>query len=119
MADQKHVMQMSVTLDGATRKADRSVTMRFTSTMEMSNLDFAMLDRLHQSSGWLLFRPNEFDPAEVPTEDAPDDGKRPSQRLRAVLYIYWRDHTDQSEPFQQYYVRWMERKINEVKDHLE
>ena len=118
MAD-KHIVTFAVTLDGSTRRADRSVSMRFTTTQELSNIDFAVLDQLHQSSGWLLFKPNEFDPSDVPDEDAPADGKRPSQRLRSVLFIWWKQHTDQSEPFQQFYERWYEKKITQVKDELD
>jgi hypothetical protein len=107
-----------VTLDAANRRKDRSVSLRFSSTQELGTADFAELDRLTPSSGWLLFAQNEFDEGDVPHEDAPDDGKRPSQRLRAVLFIWWRQNTDESEPFQRFYERWMEKRINTIKEEL-
>jgi hypothetical protein len=114
----KAVVQIPVTLDSANRRKDRSVSLRFSSTLELGTADFAELDRLTPSSGWLLFAQNEFDEGDVPHEDAPDDGKRPSQRLRAVLFIWWRQNTDQSEPFQRFYESWMERRINSIKEEL-
>jgi hypothetical protein len=114
----KAVVQIPVTLDSANRRKDRSVSLRFSSTQELGTADFAELDRLTPSSGWLLFAQNEFDEGDVPHEDAPDDGKRPSQRLRAVLFIWWHQNTDQSEPFQRFYERWMEKRINSIKEEL-
>jgi hypothetical protein len=114
----KAVVQIPVTLDSANRRKDRSVSLRFSSTLELGTADFAELDRLTPSTGWLLFAQNEFDEGDIPADEAPDDGKRPSQRLRAVLFIWWRTNTDQSEPFQRFYERWMERRIQAVKDEL-
>jgi hypothetical protein len=112
------VVQIPVTLDSANRRKDRSVSLRFSSTLELGTADFAELDRLTPSSGWLLFSQNEFDEGDIPPDDAPDDGKRPSQRLRACLFIWWRQNTDQSEPFQRFYERWMEKRITAIKDEL-
>jgi hypothetical protein len=112
---EKAVVQIPVTLDLANRRKDRSVSLRFSSTQELGTADFAELDRLTPSTGWLLFAQNEFDEGDI---EAPDDGKRPSQRLRACLFIWWRTNTDQSEPFQRFYERWMEKRINAIKEEL-
>jgi hypothetical protein len=118
MSRRPAAIQISVTLDSANRRKDRSVSIRFSSTLELGTADFAELDRLTPSTGWLLFSQNEFDEGDIPADDAPDDGKRPSQRLRAVLFIWWRQNTDQSEPFQRFYERWMEKRINSIKEEL-
>ena len=44
----------------------------------------------------------------------PKDKKSPSQRLRAVLYLYWEQNTNRKKPFKQMYEEWMEKKINEI-----
>jgi hypothetical protein len=62
-------IQIPVTLDSANRRKDRSVSLRFSSTLELGTADFAELDRLTPSTGWLLFSQNEFDEADVPNED--------------------------------------------------
>jgi hypothetical protein len=114
----KAVVQIPVTLDSANRRKDRSVSLRFSSTLELGTADFAELDRLTPSTGWLLFAQNEFDEGDIPADEAPDDGKRPSQRLRAVLFIDWQQNTDRSEDFNAYYRRNIEWMINRVKDRL-
>jgi len=35
-----------------------------------------------------------------------------------VLFIWWRTNTDQSEPFQRFHERWMEKRIQAIKDEL-
>src|SRR5215203_4633211 len=112
------VVQIPVTLDSANRRKDRSVSLRFSSTLELGTADFAELDRLTPSTGWLLFSQNEFDEADVPSEDAPGDEKSPSQRLRSVLFIDWQQNTDQSEDFNAYYRRKIETLITKVKERL-
>jgi hypothetical protein len=114
----KAVVQIPVTLDSANRRKDRSVSLQFSSTLELGTADFAELDRLTPSTGWLLFAQNEFDEGDIPADEAPDDGKSQAQRLRACLFVDWRSNTDQSEDFQAYYRRNMEGIINRVKDRL-
>ena len=54
------VVQIPVTLDAANRRKDRSASLRFSSTQELGTADFAELDRLTPSGGWLLFAQNEL-----------------------------------------------------------
>src|SRR5215212_4063505 len=96
------VVQIPVTLDSANRRKDRSVSLRFSSTQELGTADFAELDRLTPSIGWLLFAQNEFDEGDRPADDGPDDGRRASERGGAVLFIWWRTNAGESEPFQRF-----------------
>jgi hypothetical protein len=52
-------IQVPVTLDAANRRKDRSVSIRFSSTLEMGTADFAELDRLTRvfglKHGWAEF----------------------------------------------------------------
>ena len=97
------VVQIPVTLDAANRRKDRSASLRFSSTQELRTADFAELDPAHTIKRLAPVRSERVDEGDIPADDAPDDGKRPSQRLRAVLFIWWRQNTDQSEPFQRFY----------------
>ena len=76
---------------------------------------------LYEKVGWLFFL--DKPEAKVRTDDLPeihlDEGeKSPSQRLRAVLYIWWQQKTDKSQDFELFYRRWMERTIDRLKESL-
>lgn len=69
------------------------------------------------SVGHMIYVPNGADPASVqlPKEPAYSEAKKPSQRLRAVLFVAWKQNTDQTEDFDAYYRRRMEALINHIK----
>jgi len=52
-------------------------------------------------------------------ENEKTDGKTPSQRLRAVLYVYWKQHKQKDIEFDIFYLRYMNRLIENLKDKLE
>ena len=108
---------LPVTLDAANRKKDRSVSLRFTTNLEVDTPDYMKLDQLAGQSGWVLFAPNTLDITDIPEGDAPSDLKKPSQRLKAVLYLLWKE-SDQSEEFDFYYRRQIERVIDQIKAKL-
>lgn len=112
------MIQVAATFDSSNRRKDRSVRLSFSTNLETSTEDYAEMDRLAQQSGWLLFSPNELAVSDVPKEDAPSDLKRPSVRLRGVLYRIWDLNTDRSEPFEQFYQRSVEKIIDKLKDQL-
>ncbi len=111
-------IQVAATFDSANRRKDRSCRLSFSTNLEISTDDYAQMDRLVQQSGWLLFSPNELRTEDVPKEEAPSDLKRPSVRLRGVLYRIWDLNTDRSEPFDTFYQRQVERIIDKLKDQL-
>jgi hypothetical protein len=47
------------------------------------------------------------------------DGKTPSQRLRAVLYVYWKQHKQKDIEFDIFYLKYMNRTIDKIKDKLD
>lgn len=116
------IAQIPATWETANRKKDKSVSLRFTTAFEISNEDFAEMDKKVGNTGWLLFKSNdsEFSDLDIPKDDAPVDigQKRPSQRLRAVMFIYWKQNTDESEPFDNWYMRQMEKLIDRYKEEL-
>lgn len=77
------------------------------------------LMKLHKKVGWLLFKENHITPDDVPDTDVEfKSDKKPSQRLRNALYVFWAEHTNKQTPFQQFYETWIDKKIEEIKDHL-
>ena len=117
--DERKKIEIPVTLEGIRRLADRSVSLRFTSAQEIPVPEMAVLDSLFQSEGWLLFAQNRLDASTIPKEDAPSEGKSQSQRLRAVFFVSWQKNTDQTEDFEAYYRRRMEKLIAYVKKELD
>src|SRR5215208_520430 len=88
--------QLPVTFDAANRKKDKSVTLRFTTNLELSTEEYMVLDRLIQHSGWLVYADNEIQPSDVP--DVPADeafGKMtPSQETRWLLKKLWEQNSE-------------------------
>ena len=100
-------------------KADRSVRLEF-ETGELSGNDVAILSDLRQAVGWLMFSENEVE--EVPQEQANPEltTKTPSERLRNVLYVHWKQAKKEAYPsFSVYYDIAMERLIDTVKSWLD
>ena len=48
-----------------------------------------------------------------------NDGKTPSQRLRAVLFVYWKQHKQKEIEFDIFYLRHMNTMIEKIKDKLD
>lgn len=85
------IVHVPATLDGVTRKKDRSVTFRLTSLYEVSNEDFSIMDTFHQSAGHLMFRENAFTEEDVPQEDVETDvAKSQSTQVRDALWVLYK-----------------------------
>ena len=99
-------------------KADRSWKLAF-ETRELSGEEVALLADNFQGEGWLVFKPN----AEVTVEDIPEGEaeagvKSPAQRLRAKIYIMWRQKGKHGD-FETYYRTSIERLIEHIDAKLE
>jgi hypothetical protein len=122
MTDNRRTITIPVTFNKANRRKDRSVSIAMESNLEISTPDFAILDTLVGSAGWLTYTENAdapLDNVSPPSEDAPSDRKSPSQRVRALLFLAWKQNTDQREDFEAYYRRRMERLIDLLKGELD
>lgn len=86
-------------------------------TKELPAEEKAKVMEFHQQAGWLLFKENDIKEEEVPTEQAEMNVKTPSQRLRAVLFVF---HKQQGirEDFDTFYKSVMEGFINDYKAQL-
>jgi len=87
-------------------------------TNELDSEEKVAVMDMHNEAGWLLFQPNEIAEADVPDKQAELETKTPSQRLRAVLFVYWKQTTPE-ETFEVFYCRKMEAIIDSVKGRLD
>ena len=111
-----------VTFDSANRKKDRSVSMRFTTNLEQTTDEFMEMDKLINSTGVVVFSER----SKLTTEELEEinkvefkvEGKTKSQRLRGVLFVYWKQQNDGST-FEDYYAKKMEEIIEHFKNKLD
>ncbi len=87
-------------------------------TQELSDEDKLILSKFHDKFGFVMFKSNEFTTADIPKEDAEDTAKTPSKRLRAVLFVMWKQHGEKGE-FETYYRTQVEKIITHLKSKLD
>lgn len=116
----KQIITLPATLEGVTRRKDRSVSLRFSSLFETTNEDFSKLDGMFQASGYLLFSDEQIGLNDIPDEEIKDtDLKSPSSRLRDVLFVLHKQRGGNSADFRQFYESQMEKVIEAIKERLE
>ena len=116
----RQTFQVPAYLTGAAFKADGGMSLRF-STQELSVEDKVKAGEFVNKCGWILFSANEFNDAEVPTENAPVDGwKSPSERLRNVLYVLFKKENPNAggDEFNAYYQKRLEKIIEQIKEKI-
>jgi hypothetical protein len=113
-----------VTLDRASRRKDKSISITFITELEETSQDYIEIDQQLDQRGVLYFKPSgeltqkELD--EIDNVDVVNEGKSKSQRLRNVLYITWQQLGDKYDaPFETYYADTMEYVIGRYKSNLD
>lgn len=96
---------------------DGGVSLGF-STNELSDEEKVIASKFFQKFGYVLFSESTITDKDIPKGDASDESKSPSQRLRAVLFILWRQENPK-EDFESFYRQQMERAIGRVKKLLD
>ncbi|MGE0023187.1 MAG: hypothetical protein AB7S70_06080 [Hyphomicrobium sp.] len=98
-------------------KIGGAASIRF-SASEISSDQYAELQRYLGSYGHLLFAEADIAEKDIP-EDIPDDNqKKPSQRLRAVLFVFWKQQGSIGD-FNVWYRSQMEKLIEHYKAKLQ
>lgn len=92
-------------------------------TQEITNPeDLSKLFRLKKNAvGWLLFKPTELVKEDIPEYDPAsfEEEKTPSQRLRAVMYVYHKQVLKRPDSeFDGYYRKYYEDRISSFKEKL-
>ena len=110
-------------LVGFRPKADGSFTLNFGTYIlgEETKIDIM---RMHNHSGVLLFSDKEHpDKDDVSMIDSIDvdlgHTKTPSQRLRAVIFLLYKQQNNDTVTFKEFYVNQMERMIDYFKNKLD
>lgn len=116
----KDIFQIPADVDKITTTAIKTIKITF-ETQKMSAEASALIWSLREKHGWLFFAetPINIEDLKVP-EKTPEfkDDKTPSQRLRAVLFVYWKQLKGEQD-FDSFYKFQMEKLIEQVKEKLE
>lgn len=113
----KNIFQAPAILTRIAYMKDGGLSLGF-ATNELSDEDKIVASKFHQRFGYVLFKENEFTDGDIPDADASDESKSPSQRLRAVLFIYWKQKSAGGD-FDSFYRKEMEKFINHVKEAID
>jgi hypothetical protein len=102
-------------LENYTPRADKSFSLRF-STQLLTTEQKLIIDKLHQSFVYLMIKESEIDNAEQKQMDSlqveiGDQKKTPGQRLRAVMYLLWKQDSEGFATADEYYKNKMENII--------
>lgn len=111
------MIQIPSILTGFSTRLDGGASLRF-STNELSDDDVLELKRHQGQFGFLLFKESRFSESDIPREDAVDETKTPSKRLRGVLYRVWQ-HRGVTVDFETYYRGIIEEYISRLKEQLD
>lgn len=99
---------------------DGSATLSFTTGSEIPDDEVIYLLNAGRKDelGWLLWSPNEIQTDDLPIEQAEDSQKTPSKRLRATIFIWWKQLGEQGD-FEVFYREKVEKLIDVVKSKLD
>lgn len=85
------IIQVAAVLDGAQRKKDGSISLRFVTNLELSTEEFMVIDSYRQANGWLLFKENKFQEEEIPQEDVESDIEQSqSVQIRNAIWVLYK-----------------------------
>ena len=118
------LVQIPAGIEGISSRADHSWKITVGTAQELTPEQVTILaDLANGGAGWFVFKQSEIVQADVPEFDVvgPQE-KSPSQRLRAVMYIYWDTKTSKRQPFdtfETWYKHMMERDVERWKNMLD
>jgi hypothetical protein len=104
-----------------TIRKDGSISLKFDSR-ELSAEEYMIVMGFRNTEGWLAFQPNEGGIPDLPETNAEVEDKTPSERLRNVLFVWYKQETEKGKfvgLFETFKKEKMERIIEGVKSKLE
>jgi len=110
------------TLDGVTRRKDKSLKISFITSLEQSSTELMEVDKLLDSNGILYFKDSEglstdeINQIDKVVLDKPS-GKSKSERLRNALYILCKQKKG-SEPTKEEFAEWYSNKMEKFIQHV-
>jgi hypothetical protein len=103
-----------------TIRKDGSIKLSFDSR-ELSAEEYMIVMGFRNTEGWLAFQPNEEGVPEIPETNAEIDEKSPSERLRAVLFVWYKQETESGKfvgLYETFRKEKMEKIIETIKSKL-
>ena len=119
----KNVLLLPAQIESVATRKDRTVRLTI-GTQEMSPATAGELYRLQNALVYLAVKETEFEASEreaidgLDSEFVDDTKKKPSARLRAVLYRVWEQDNKGFTDFNLFYLHQMERIIGHYKAKL-
>ena len=115
--------QIAANLDSYRSNANKTMKLVF-ETNELTPETMANIHYSLYKVGFLAFAPDPFTTQELREidnlkVDYNDTGKTPSQRLRAVMFLLWKQNPEGYKTSNDYYTSQMEVLINHFKSKLE
>ncbi len=106
-----------VILSSAATRSDGSLSLKF-STPELEASEKTAFFELLNLNLKLLLQPADGEPVELKEVKGQFDRKTPSQRLRAVLFVFWKQ-ADSTGDFEDFYRKRIDDVIDMFKKKLE
>lgn len=101
-------------------RKDGSASLSF-DTRELTAEEIFTIMSLRHSEGWLAFSPNQ-DGLEIPAEEAHLEGKSESERLRNVMFVFYKQQVEKGKftgLFDTFRKEKMEQLIDVIKKKLD
>jgi hypothetical protein len=99
-----------------------SVSVKFITNENLTPEQHMMIVRSEDKFGHLIFLPTETEETELlniinnlPALTKEVNEKTPSERMRAVLFIYWKEKCKDGKLFDEFYRHYMEQIIDQIK----
>lgn len=114
---------LPVVLNPISRRKDKSVKLSM-DTRECNPEELLSLMALESCEGWITFSPTsqEAEAVEMPTESPNLDTKSPSERMRSVLFIWYKQEVAKQKfvgTFDMFYGAKMDKIIESIKSKLD
>lgn len=114
------------TLDKYQSLICRSAKLIFSTQENLTDDDIASMATSVGEYGWLVFLNEQASPNDIneiiknlPKLQKNDDEKTPSERLRAVLFVYWKKVKKKEGDFELFYRSFIEDIIKKVKEKFD
>ena len=117
------MIQAPAIISGVSTRVDGGLGIRITTNEIPEELRNEIFD-LNQKFGWFAFKEDKsFDDKDMPKEPSNYEDKSPSKRLRAILFVLWKEKQkkgdDVEDDFEVYYRKQINRIIETIKEKLE
>lgn len=112
---------LPVQLNPLSRRKDRSVKLSF-ETRELNTEEVLSLMACEGLEMWLALAPNSDELPDLPEERAEIGAKTPSERLRSVLYVWFKQESDKGSfvgTFEAFRAEKLEKIIETIKGKLQ